>query len=285
MYSDEEIYESIARDAQEELGIGEDDPIIDEIFKAKEDSNNAVHCFFSPSKSNGWAICPAYLARATQWKGSNEPAIRGTITHHFMSRAINLIKESTDFDFLDRIRWAVFGGNRKWLSRDGVNSAAALITVCGGFFDWQNVQSEVFLLSDTLGIPNKNLRFGGSIDILYINEKVKNVWVMDLKTGKHPVSPNSWQLKCYAMLVREKLLNHIKGLEDWEYVLGIGQGGMVSRVTISNNELDYAEKRIREVSELYEKYREHEGADEEIPECFHENPYCRFCKGCFRGEM
>jgi hypothetical protein len=37
MYGDEEIYESIARDAQEELEIDEDDPIIDEIFKAKED--------------------------------------------------------------------------------------------------------------------------------------------------------------------------------------------------------------------------------------------------------
>ena len=180
--------------------------VADEIFKAKHDSDKAVHCFFSPSKSNGWVSCPAYLDRAKQWDGTKEPAIRGTIVHHFLSRAIEYLKSgkySREFDWIT----AIVFQRPDWLSETGVNSAIALLkrVVELGIND---TQSEVFLLSPELGTPNKNLRFGGSIDILHIKEKegpsgamYADVHIYDLKTGKNPVVPNCWQLKCYALLV------------------------------------------------------------------------------------
>lgn len=275
--------------------------VADEIFKAKYDSDNAVHCFFSPSKSNGWVSCPAYLDRSKQWDGTKEPAIRGTIVHHFLSKAIEYLKSgvySKEFDWIT----AIVFQHPDWLSEPGVNSVIALLKKVielgvGG------VRSEVFLLSPDCGVPNKNLRFGGSIDILHIKVHDEfespsgvpwaDIHIYDLKTGKNPVSPNCWQLKCYALLVRDWMLEEY-GITQCSFTLGIAQDGKIAEHDFSNNLVQSeAFMKIKRAMYLYDKvYMENrlnveinDEVDSAFQECFNPCPYCRFCRGCYKREM
>ena len=273
--------------------------VADEIFKAKHDSDKAVHCFFSPSKSNGWVSCPAYLDRAKQWDGTKEPAIRGTIVHHFLSRAIEYLKSgkySREFDWIT----AIVFQRPDWLSETGVNSAIALLkrVVELGIND---TQSEVFLLSPELGTPNKNLRFGGSIDILHIKEKegpsgamYADVHIYDLKTGKNPVVPNCWQLKCYALLVRDWLLETRKHISHCTFTLGIGQDGKVQECDFGNTQTQSENyMKIKRAMHLYNdvylknklNVEINDEVDSGFSECFNPCPYCRFCRGCYKRDM
>lgn len=273
--------------------------VADEIFKAKYDSDNAVHCFFSPSKSNGWVSCPAYLDRAKQWDGTKEPAIRGTIVHHFLSRAIGYLKGkeySRQFDWIT----AIVLQRPDWLSEAGVNSALALLkkVVELGVDD---TQSEVFLMSPDLGMPNKNLRFGGSIDVLHIKEcespseeMYADVHIYDLKTGKNPVSPNCWQLKCYALLVRDWLLETRKHISHCTFTLGIAQDGRILEHDFSNVRTQFEafvtiKKAMHIYTDVYLKNRLNVKINDEVDsgfqECFNPCPYCRFCRGCYKREM
>lgn len=286
--TDEEIYNEIAENYLQTDGASE--YIADEIFRAKFDSDNAVHCFFSPSKSNGWAVCPAYLDRAKQWGGTKEPAIRGTITHHFLSKCVNMLRGEKFSRELDTIMSEVIQKS-DWLSPAGVDSVRVLLSRCidlGIGKTW----SEVFLISPTLGIPNKNLRFGGSIDILHIKANYDgsaDTHIYDLKTGKHVVSPNCWQLKCYALLVKEffKFKHH-------NFTLGIAQNGKLSEYSFSNlQEQQDAFDHIKEAMDIYnEEYLGNrlnvdidDAKDMEHDCCFQPCQYCRFCKGCFKREV
>lgn len=272
--------------------------VADEIFKAKYDSCKAVHCFFSPSKSNGWVPCPAYLDRSKQWDGSNEPAIRGTIVHHFLSKAIEYLKSgkySREFDWIT----ALVFQRPDWLSVPGVESAITLLkkVVELGI---DGTQSEVFLLSPDLGVPNKNLRFGGSIDILHIKEcesptgAYAEVHIYDLKTGKNPVSPTCWQLKCYALLVRDWLLDTRPYLSYCTFTLGISQNGKIEETDFSNCQTQAeAFVKIKRAMSIYDKvYMENhlnveinDEVDSGFSECFNPCSYCRFCRGCYKREM
>lgn len=282
------IYEDISRQAMDFLNIDEEHFIISEIYEAMKDSENAIHCFFSPSKSNGWAICPAYLDRQKAWAGSNEAAIRGTITHHFMSRIINLLKKpktKEDYEKIDLIIWGVLH-HGDWLTKSGVDSARVLISKCVKL-GLETTTSEIFLMSDRLGEPNRNLRFGGSIDLLNVDKEHSTVYIYDLKTGKHEVDPNCWQLKCYAGLVREK----IEDARDCKkFVLGIGQNGKIKECEIGNEELDCAMRQVKKAMEGYRDYVDNDlnevivEVEQKFDHCFHENPYCRFCKGCYKRE-
>ena len=299
--TEEEIYSSIAEDF---IARFPDDPeadqICDEIFKAKFDSDNAVHCFFSPSKSNGWVPCTAYLDRAKQWDGSKEPAIRGTIAHHFLSKMINNIKAKL-FDPIDLHTYYVFR-SPQWLSEPGIDSAKELLCKCAAL-GFDNVESEVFLMSDNFGIPNKNLRFGGSIDVLSIIKDTEEhekpwfrVWIYDLKTGKHVVNPNCWQLKCYALLVWEKIAkdNGFKEDDEFyvEFTLGISQNSTVREYWFGDpEEQQKAFVKIHDAFTRYKKYLKHNlnvGIDDErdscFPDCFCPNDYCRFCRGCYKAQ-
>lgn len=304
--SEDDIYNEIAKEMintfsekfpECEKGI---DFIADEIFKAKRDSDNAVHCFFSPSKSNGWVSCPAYLDRSKQWDGSKEPAIRGTIVHHFLSRIIGYIKDnkySREMDFVTAFVLQRPG----WISEPGVASVIALLSkvIELGIDD---VQSEVFLLSPELGMPNKNMRFGGSIDVLHIKElespsgsTYADVHIYDLKTGKNPVSPNSWQLKCYALLVRDWILETRPHIGYCTFTLGIAQDGKILEHDFSNvqtqSEAYVSIKRAMKCyTDVYLKNRLNVEINDEVdsgfPECFNPCSYCRFCRGCYkRGEL
>ena len=299
--TDEQIYTEIAQEMirtfEERSPVYGDATsfVADEIFKAKFDSEKGVHCFFSPSKSNGWVTCPAYLDRAKKWEGSNEPAIRGTIVHHFLSRVIEYLKSKKNFVELDFISHIVFQ-NPEWLSVPGVNSALELIKkVIELGID--ETQSEVFILSPALGVPNKNLRFGGSIDVLHIKEdvdcngkKFANVYIYDLKTGKNIVHANSWQLKCYAILVRD-LLKVDKKVNYCNFTLGIAQNGKIDECAFSiQDEQEHAFNKIKESMEIYDKvYMENhlnveidDERDSGFSECFNPCPYCRFCRGCYK---
>jgi hypothetical protein len=301
--SDEEIYSQIARNMIEKFEkmlpeCGEASNFIaDEIFKAKFDSDNAVHCFFSPSKSNGWVECPAYLDRQKQWDGSHEPAIRGTITHHFLSRAIGFLKEKVYSRKFDYITSLVFQ-NPDWLTEDGVRSVIALLArVLELGID--HASSEVFIMSDVLGNPNKNLRFGGSIDVLHVVPKKDlngtdyvDVHIYDLKTGKHIVSPDCWQLKCYALLVRDFYVD--RGIASYcNFTLGIAQNGNVKEVEFINQQKQAeAFVRIKRAMVGYETYMKqnlniaiNDEVDSAFPELFKPCPYCRFCKGCYKRDV
>ena len=303
--TEEQIYTEIAQDMVAKFKellpeCGEATSFVaDEIFKAKYDSDKAVHCFFSPSKSNGWVSCPAYLDRSKQWDGSKEPAVRGTIVHHFLSRAIGYLKSgkySHEFDWIT----AVVFQRPDWLSVPGVNSAIALLkrVIELGIDD---TQSEVFLLSPELGEPNKNLRFGGSIDILHIKEcesptgtTYADIHIYDLKTGKNPVSPNSWQLKCYALLVRDWLLKTKPYLSFCEFTLGIGQDGRIlehdfSNVQAQSESYITIKRAMHTYSEVYLKNHLNVEINDEVDsafqECFNPCSYCRFCRGCYKREV
>ena len=273
--------------------------VADEIFKAKYDSDNAVHCFFSPSKSNGWVSCPAYLDRSKQWDGTKEPAIRGTIVHHFLSKAIGYLKQkeySKQFDWIT----AIVLQRPDWLSEAGVNSALALLkkVVELGVDD---TQSEVFLMSPDLGMPNKNLRFGGSIDVLHIKEcespseaMYADVHIYDLKTGKNPVSPNCWQLKCYALLVRDWLIETRPHLSHCEFTLGIAQDGRIlehdfSSVQTQHEAFVEIKMAMHIYTDIYLKNHLNVEINDEVDsgfqECFNPCSYCRFCRGCYKREM
>ena len=298
--TDEEIYTEIAQgmiSKFEELlpECGDATSFIaDEIFKAKYDSDKAVHCFFSPSKSNGWVSCPAYLDRAKQWDGSKEPAIRGTIVHHFLSRAIEYLKSnlySREFDWIT----AIVFQRPDWISEPGVASVIELLkrVIELGV---ENVQSEVFIMSQDIGVPNKNLRFGGSIDVLHIMEKkdadgtkYADVHIYDLKTGKNQVSPNCWQLKCYALLVRDMLMS--KGSAYCEFTLGIAQDGKILEHPFFNLQTQAeAFIRIKRAIDIYQKVyianhlnvEVNDEVDSGFPECFEPCSYCRFCRGCYK---
>ena len=301
--TEEEIYTEIAEGMISKFKVllpecGEGaEYIADEIFKAKRDSDKAVHCFFSPSKSNGWVVCPAYLDRAKQWDGTKEPAIRGTITHHFLSRAIEFLKTEKYCREFDWIAALVFQ-RPDWLSVPGVESVLALLKKVIEL-GTDGVLSEVFLLSDDLGIPNKNLRFGGSIDVLHIKEckdldgrKYGEIHIYDLKTGKNLVSPDSWQLKCYALLVRDWLVK-TKGFDYCNFTLGISQDGKIKESPFVNQQTQSeAYVRIKRAMHIYEtEYLENhlnvdicDGRDMEYPMCFNPCPYCRFCRGCFKRD-
>ena len=303
--SEEQIYSEIAKEMLDtfsekfqecEEGI---DFIANEIFKAKKDSDDAVHCFFSPSKSNGWVSCPAYLDRAKQWEGSKEPAIRGTIVHHFLSRIIGYMKSNKYSREMD---WATaFVLQRpSWISDIGIRSVISLLkkVIELGVDD---VQSEVFLLSPDLGMPNRNLRFGGSIDVLHIKElespteaKYADVHIYDLKTGKNPVSPNSWQLKCYALLVRDWLLETRPHLAYCSFTLGIAQDGQVIEHDFSNVQTQHEayvsiKRAMKCYTDVYLKNRINVEINDEVdsgfPECFNPCSYCRFCRGCYKRDM
>lgn len=296
MQNEIDIYNSIVADAEDALDDLPEvaDFIGDEIMKAKLDSKNAVHCAFSPSKSNGWVVCPAYLDRSAQWGGSPEPAIRGTIVHHFMSRVINLLKTATAEKRypkeLDMIMCGVFS-RPEWLSPIGVSSARALIKKLLelGIGD---TESEVFIMSPTYGDPNKNLRFGGSIDALHIkgDGKSAEIHIYDLKTGRHPVSPDCWQLKCYALLVQERLVK--EGYKDFKYTMGIAQDGRLSEFSPLNRK--HIEDKFIKIIETMDVYRDvylknglnveiNDERDSGFGECFNPCSYCRFCKGCYKG--
>lgn len=303
--TDEQIYTEIAQGMIEKFKTelpecGDATSFVaDEIFKAKHDSDNAVHCFFSPSKSNGWVSCPAYLDRSKQWDGTKEPAIRGTIVHHFLSRAIEYLKSgkySREFDWITSIVLQ----RPDWLSEAGVNSVIALLkkVIELGI---EETQSEVFLMSPELGVPNKNLRFGGSIDILHIKEKkgpsgvmYADVHIYDLKTGKNPVSPNCWQLKCYALLVRDWLFETRRHLSYCSFTLGIAQDGKVNEYDFSNVQTQSeAYIKIKRTMNIYEtvylKNRLNVEVNDELDsgfsECFNPCSYCRFCRGCYKRDM
>lgn len=300
--TDEQIYSEIAMNMTKSLnkrfpecgdGI---DFIATEIFKAKFESDGATHCFFSPSKSNGWATCPAYLDRAKQWDGSKEPAIRGTIVHHFLSKVINYLKAGVYSREMDWVTAFVLQ-NPDWISEQGVASVMALLNRVLEL-GIENAQSEVFLLSPTLGVPNKNMRFGGSIDVLHITEsdspsgaKYADVHIYDLKTGKNPVSPNSWQLKCYALLVRDYLMETRPYLDHCTFTLGIAQDGKVYEHDLSNVKTQSVEfvkikRAMHCYSEVYLKNHLNVEINDEVdsgfPECFNTCPYCRFCRGCYK---
>ena len=303
--TEEQIYTEIAQDMVTKFKellpeCGEATSFVaDEIFKAKYDSDKAVHCFFSPSKSNGWVSCPAYLDRSKQWDGSKEPAVRGTIVHHFLSRAIGYLKSgkySREFDWIT----AIVFQRPDWLSVPGVNSAIALLKrVIELGID--GTQSEVFLLSPELGEPNKNLRFGGSIDILHIKEcesptgaTYADIHIYDLKTGKNQVSPNSWQLKCYALLVRDWLLKTKPYLSFCEFTLGIGQDGRIlehdfSNVQTQSESYITIKRAMHTYSEVYLKNHLNVEINDEVDstfqECFNPCSYCRFCRGCYKREV
>lgn len=303
--SEEQIYSEIAKEMLDtfsekfqecEEGI---DFIANEIFKAKKDSDDAVHCFFSPSKSNGWVSCPAYLDRAKQWEGSKEPAIRGTIVHHFLSRIIGYLKSNKYSREMDWVTAFVLQ-RPSWISDIGVRSVISLLKKVMEL-GVDDVQSEVFLLSPDLGMPNRNLRFGGSIDVLHIKElesptgaKYADVHIYDLKTGKNPVSPNSWQLKCYALLVRDWLLETRPHLAYCSFTLGIAQDGQVIEHDFSNvqtqSEAYVTIKRAMKCyTDVYLKnHLNVEISDERdsgFSECFNPCPYCRFCRGCYKRDM
>ena len=303
--SEEQIYSEIAKEMVDTFGekfpeCGKGlDFIADEIFKAKKDSDDAVHCFFSPSKSNGWVSCPAYLDRAKQWDGSKEPAIRGTIVHHFLSRIIGYLKGNKYSREMDWVTAFVLQ-RPEWISDIGVRSVISLLkkVIELGVDD---VQSEVFLLSPDLGMPNKNLRFGGSIDVLHIKEcesttgaKYADVHIYDLKTGKNPVSPNSWQLKCYALLVRDWLLETRPHLSHCSFTLGIAQDGQVIEHDFSNVKTQFEafiniKRAMLCYSNIYLKNHLNVEINDEVdsgfPECFNPCPYCRFCRGCYKRDM
>lgn len=290
--TEEEIYNEIAENYLQTEGASE--YIADEIFRAKFDSDHAVHCFFSPSKSNGWAVCPAYLDRAKQWDVTKEPAIRGTITHHFLSKCVNMLKGAKFDRELDTIMSEVLEKS-DWLSPAGVDSVRVLLSRCvelGIDKTW----SEVFVMSPTLGMPNQNLRFGGSIDVLHIKSCIDkdcveyaDTHIYDLKTGKHVVSPNCWQLKCYAMLVQERF-----NFAYHKFTLGIAQNGKLTEYDFSDvREQDTAFLHIKNAMNIYGK--EYLGnrlnvdiddaRDMEHGSCFQPCQYCRFCKGCFKREV
>lgn len=304
--SEEQIYSEIAKGMTDtfsekfpECGKGIDF-IADEIFRAKKDSDNAVHCFFSPSKSNGWVSCPAYLDRAKQWDGTKEPAIRGTIVHYFLSRIIGYMKSnkySKEMDFVT----AFVLQRPEWISEPGVASVIALLSKVMEL-GVDNVQSEVFLLSPKLGIPNKNMRFGGSIDVLHIKEcespsgvTYADVHIYDLKTGKNPVSPNCWQLKCYALLVRDWILETRPHINHCTFTLGIAQDGRILEHDFSNVQTQSeAYIQICRAMFIYETVylKNHlnveinDEVDSGFSECFNPCSYCRFCRGCYkRGEL
>lgn len=303
--SEEQIYSEIAKEMLDtfsekfqecEEGI---DFIANEIFKAKKDSDDAVHCFFSPSKSNGWVSCPAYLDRAKQWEGSKEPAIRGTIVHHFLSRIIGYMKSNKYSREMDWVTAFVLQ-RPSWISDIGIRSVISLLkkVIELGVDD---VQSEVFLLSPDLGMPNRNLRFGGSIDVLHIKElespteaKYADVHIYDLKTGKNPVSPNSWQLKCYALLVRDWLLETRPHLAYCSFTLGIAQDGQVIEHDFSNVQTQHEayvsiKRAMKCYTDVYLKNRINVEINDEVdsgfPECFNPCSYCRFCRGCYKRDM
>lgn len=301
--TEEEIYTEIAEGMISKFKVllpecGEGaDFIADEIFAAKRDSDKAVHCFFSPSKSNGWVPCPAYLDRAKQWEGTKEPAIRGTIVHHFLSRAIGYLKAnkySRQFDWTT----ALVFQNPDWLSEPGVDSALALLKKVIEL-GTDGVLSEVFILSDDLGMPNKNLRFGGSIDVLHIKErkdddgtKYGEVHIYDLKTGKNSVSPDSWQLKCYALLVRDWLAK-TRGFAYCNFTLGISQDGIIKESPFTNLQRQAEEfMAIKRAMKIYSdvylandlNVAVNDEKDREFQLCFNPCPYCRFCRGCFKRD-
>lgn len=303
--SDEEIYSEIAKEMMSkferelpECGEGAEF-IADEIFKAKFDSDKAVHCFFSPSKSNGWVACPAYLDRAKQWDGTKEPAIRGTIAHHFLSRAISYLKSNKYAREFDWITALVFQ-RPEWLTEPGIASVLALLKRVIEL-GTSHTQSEVFLMSPDLGIPNSNKRFGGSIDILHIEERKSpagplyaDVHIYDLKTGRNPVSPNCWQLKCYALLVRDWLLETRGYLSHCEFTLGISQDGRVSEFDFSNTKTQAeAFMTIKRAMGIYQtvylKNRLNVEINDEVDsgfgECFNPCSYCRFCRGCYKRDV
>lgn len=317
--TDEQVYTEIAQSMlekfKEELPECEEGAqyIADEIFKSKRESDNAVHCFFSPSKSNGWVACPAYLDRSKQWDGSKEPAIRGTIVHHFLSKAINNLLSkgySREFDWIT----ALVFQRSEWLSEVGVESVLSLLNrivqlnMSEGFKD---IRSEVFLISPDLGEPNKNLRFGGSIDVLCIKIEETdaeafraNVHIYDLKTGKNIVKPDCTQLKCYSLLVRDLLLSSEPNVllsEEYagkiaycKFTLGIAQNGKVEEFEFHNVEQQAKEfMKIKRAMNIYNDIYLRNNLNVEIngevdsgfSECFNPCPYCRFCRGCYKRDL
>ena len=182
----------------------------------------------------------------------------------------------------------------------GVNSALELIKkVIELGID--ETQSEVFILSPTLGIPNKNLRFGGSIDVLHIKEhesRDKRIWahvhIYDLKTGKNIVHPNSWQLKCYALLVRDFLMEVKPYLSHFVFTLGIAQDGKISECEFSDEQVQSSEfVKIKRAMNCYDKVyignrlnvEINDELDSGFSECFNPCPYCRFCRGCYKAGL
>lgn len=270
------------------------DFIMGEMDAALLDSKNAVHCFFSPSKSNGWVVCPAYLSRQQAWNGSKEPAVRGTIMHHFLSRTINQMKDHGFDSDVDTINYLVFQ-SPEWLSDAGAKSVLALLSRIAEL-GFDKTLSEVFLVSEKLGYPNKNLLFGGSIDVLIIDRNVDGksakCYLYDLKTGKHPVSPNAWQLKCYALLVTE-WLERSEGITRVAFELGIAQNGKLSVTDFSDEEeQNAAYAKIKEAISTYVctyKLNNLDEADDDtckvFQNCFAPNSYCRFCKGCYKRDL
>lgn len=289
--TEEDVYVNIVRDLEREFGGDETTKLGGEIFRAKFEAKKAVHCFFSPSKSTGWARCAAYLERSKQWNGNPEPAVRGTIIHKMLSLVLSALKGDKgccDFRVLDDIMWYVFG-NPDWLGRPGVMSALCLIeeAICLGL---NKIQSEKFIMSPTLGLLQSGKRFGGSIDMLYLDEEKGVIGIYDLKTGRHPVSPNSPQLMCYAMLAADEFGRE----KDWNFVLGIAQDGELKKIEVSHEEFLSKRKSIEQQFERYKKYKQLSLDDEKIfmdesvesegADCFCPGDYCRFCKGCYKRQ-
>lgn len=266
------------------------------LWDSVRESERNIHCFFSPSKSSGWFHCPAYLDRATQWTGSSEPALRGTMCHAVMEHLIlaMLGDKTLQQNELDSLITLIREPNA--LSRVGLQSVEAGMNVVAKLMnDGAKVTPEAFLTArdcgweEIEGYPEQGKYLGGSVDILAANPKTKTLYIYDLKTGKNAVSPDTPQLKCYAVLaVLNKAPCAIS--KDWNVTVGILQNGTVLEDTMTAYQLsDFGDKLVEQMK-IYKEYSAMSAMGErdlesKLPEAFKPNKCCRFCSGCTFGGM
>lgn len=296
------------------------------INDAWESNRASSHYKFSPSKSPGWAICAAYMDRAVQWNGSREPAIRGTFGHYILERlllALGLseteISESEAkklSDELPTLMWFLYE-RPDLVIKTGVPAILAAIKyadeikVDTGFGWW----SELSFCNPTITDEDGGVVFGGSIDMLHVDPIGKVIRVLDLKTGKHMVSPESWQLRCYGMLTVFNLQRGSKeptvttvtarmaerfGSEDiigdpndYRFIIGVAQAGKIILTEYSYSDIMAFEGIVKQQIIRVDEYKREglrlmkgtAGGDEEckkFPHLFERNPQCRFCSGCYK---
>lgn len=269
------------------------DFIRDFLWDSVRSSEQSIHCFFSPSKSPGWFHCPAYLDRATQWTGSSEPALRGTMCHAVMESLILVItgQKTLPQNELDSLITLV--REPEVLSTAGLKSVSTGLTLVARLIEEGAVViPEAFLIArDTEmsidGIPEAGKYFGGSVDILAANKDKKTLYVYDLKTGKNVVSADSPQLRCYAVLAVANRMPCIVG-KDWNVKVGIIQNGIIDECEYTAKELsDFCDELMGKM-EIYKEYSKcvangFKNIEERLPQAFKPNKCCRFCAGCTLG--
>lgn len=283
--SEYDITFAILKKIKDDIG---DNPLSREIYsimgEAISESIDAVHCELSASSSVGWGDCAAYQWRKQKWNGSKEPSTIGTIIHFVMSEIlIRIIKgdELKDERF-DALMWLLKNGG-EYLNEPGIKSVWKILNLVTSNPDttWN---SEVFICYDKISIPKLSMRFGGSIDLLGIDTARKIITVIDLKTGKNVVHPDSWQLACYAMMSKD-YFGYIKDFSEYKFVCGISQNGSIQSETFTYKELadkeDHIKDQVKKIEFAYDNgISTTDKNDMKYPDLFKSNKCCRFCKGC-----